>query len=171
MIRHKKVDSGLWSLDTPLLNDNGFPVMVLLTWSYDAQRSPLGFSTSTDPGGGSVNVENEVTKKKRKLTKKQTERLKTCNNTFKIELENIDELDDSFDVYVRYIKWTMANYSQTPGSRSRLHQLLENASYRFHVENLKVLFAFLNRNEIGLNLAIYYEEYAEILEAMKCYNR
>ncbi|GBC08816.1 hypothetical protein RclHR1_00840017 [Rhizophagus clarus] len=128
-------------------------------------------SNPKEVSSNKVNVENEVTKKKRKLTKKQTERLKTCNNTFKIELENIDELDDSFDVYVRYIKWTMANYSQTPGSRSRLHQLLENASYRFHVENLKVLFAFLNRNEIGLNLAIYYEEYAEILEAMKCYNR
>ncbi len=74
----------------------------------------------------------------------------------------------------------MANYSQVSG----LYQLLESASYRFvndvwykndlrylrcwiqyskHVENPKAFFALLNSNEIGLDLAMFYEEYAEVL--------
>ena len=65
--------------------------------------------------------------KKRKLSKKCTERLQAGNYKF---IENLIELDP-FDVYDRYIKWTMANYSQASGSHSRLLQLLESASYRF----------------------------------------
>ena len=75
--------------------------------------------------------ENDVSRKKRKPNKKLTERLQTGNNKFKAELENLDELDDPFDVYDCYIKWTMENYSQASGSHSRLRQLLKSASYRF----------------------------------------
>ncbi|CAB4445658.1 unnamed protein product [Rhizophagus irregularis] len=116
--------------------------------------------------------------------------LQVGNNKFNAELENLDELDDPFDVYDRYIKWTMENYPQAFGPHSRVCQLLEIASNKFvndarykndprylrcwlqyskHVGKHKELFAFLKSNGIGLDLATFYEEYAEIMETMKCY--
>jgi hypothetical protein len=114
--------------------------------------------------------------------------LQVVNDKFKAELENIDELDDPFDVYDRYIKWTMENYPQAFGPHSRVCKLLELASNSFvddtrykndprylrcwlqyskHVEKHKELFAFLKSNGIGLDLATFYEEHAELMEAMK----
>ncbi|RIB13826.1 Mad3/BUB1 homology region 1-domain-containing protein [Gigaspora rosea] len=110
---------------------------------------------------------------------------------FKAELENLNELDDPFDVYHRYIKWTMENYPQGQTPQSNLIQLLERASLSFindsryksdprylrcwlqyasFVGKTKQLFDFLKVNEIGLNLAAYYEEYAELLESMERYH-
>ena len=116
--------------------------------------------------------------------------LKIGHDKFNAELENLDELDDPFDVYDRYIKWTMENYPQAFGTHSRVCQLLEHASNSFvndmrykndprylrcwlqyskHAGKLKELFEFLKTNGIGLDLATYYEEYAELTEMMKWY--
>ncbi|CAG8784367.1 23024_t:CDS:2, partial [Dentiscutata erythropus] len=110
---------------------------------------------------------------------------------FKAELENLNELDDPFDVYHRYIKWTIENYPQGQTPQSNLIQLLERASLSFvndsryksdprylrcwlqyasFVGKTNQLFDFLKTNEIGLNLAAYYEEYAELLESMERYH-
>ncbi|CAG8546661.1 10350_t:CDS:2 [Racocetra fulgida] len=104
---------------------------------------------------------------------------------FRAELENLNELDDPFDVYHRYIKWTIENYPQGQTPQSNLVQLLERASLSFvndsryksdprylrcwlqyanFIGKTKQLFDFLKINEIGINLAAYYEEYAELLE-------
>ncbi|CAG8804116.1 33969_t:CDS:2 [Gigaspora margarita] len=117
--------------------------------------------------------------------------LQTGHAQFKAELENLNELDDPFDVYHRYIKWTMENYPQGQTPQSNLIQLLERASLSFvndsryksdprylrcwlqyasFVGKTKQLFDFLKANEIGLNLAAYYEEYAELLESMERYH-
>ncbi|CAI2174175.1 216_t:CDS:2 [Funneliformis geosporum] len=116
--------------------------------------------------------------------------LQAGHDKFNAELENLDELDDPFDVYDRYIKWTMENYPQASGPHSKVCQLLERASNSFindarykndprylrcwlqyskHVRRLKEHFAFLKSNGIGLDLATYYEEYAELMEEMKCF--
>ncbi|GES85253.1 hypothetical protein RCL_jg18070.t1 [Rhizophagus clarus] len=116
--------------------------------------------------------------------------LQVGNDKFSAELENLNELDDPFEVYDRYIKWTMENYPQAFGPHSRVCQLLETASNSFvndtrykndprylrcwlqyskHVGKHKELFAFLKSNGIGLDLATFYEEYAELMETMKCY--
>src|SRR5688572_7728401 len=44
---------------------------------------------------------------------------------FRAELEKIHELDDPFDVYNQYIKWTMENYPQGQNPQSNLIQLFE----------------------------------------------
>ncbi|CAG8610442.1 16718_t:CDS:2 [Funneliformis mosseae] len=116
--------------------------------------------------------------------------LQAGHDKFNAELENLDELDDPFDVYDRYIKWTMENYPQASGPHSKVCQLLERASNSFindarykndprylrcwlqyskHIRRLKEHFAFLKSNGIGLDLATYYEEYAELMEEMKCF--
>ncbi|CAG8711797.1 10234_t:CDS:1, partial [Cetraspora pellucida] len=107
---------------------------------------------------------------------------------FRAELETLNELDDPFDVYHRYIKWTIENYPQGQTPQSNLVQLLERASLSFindsrykndprylrcwlqyanFVGKTNQLFDFLKINEIGINLAAYYEEYAELLESME----
>lgn len=104
---------------------------------------------------------------------------------FRAELENVHELDDPFDVYNRYIKWAMENYPQGQNPQSNLIQLFERAlkafvhdarykndprylrcwmQYSKFIGQSKEFFIFLKVNGIGMDLAAYYEEYAEFME-------
>ncbi|CAG8760120.1 1888_t:CDS:1, partial [Acaulospora colombiana] len=113
--------------------------------------------------------------------------LQAGHEQFNAELEMVEELDDPLDVYNRYIKWTMENYPQGQTSQSNLVQLLERASKTFVkdtrykndprylkcwlqysklVGQTKELFMFLKVNGIGMDLAAYYEAYAELMEGL-----
>ncbi|CAG8521237.1 6112_t:CDS:2 [Diversispora eburnea] len=106
---------------------------------------------------------------------------------FRAELEKIHELDDPFDVYNQYIKWTMENYPQGQNPQSNLIQLFERAlkefvhdtrykndprylrcwiQYSKFIGQSKEFFIFLKVNGIGMDLAAYYEEYAEFMERL-----
>jgi checkpoint serine/threonine-protein kinase len=106
---------------------------------------------------------------------------------FEKELANISESDDPLDIYDRYVKWTLDAYPSAQATpQSRLLPLLERATKEFrsstHYKNdpryLKLWlhyirlfsdaprehFAFLASNNIGDELALFYEEFAAWLE-------
>ncbi|ODV80629.1 uncharacterized protein CANTADRAFT_25089 [Suhomyces tanzawaensis NRRL Y-17324] len=111
--------------------------------------------------------------------------LRKDREAFEDELRNTDELDDPLQVYVDYIQWTHTNYPQGNNSDSGLLNLLERCTSCFrdvaHYKNdpryLKVwleytnysdaprdIFVYLARKDIGSQLALYYEEFANYLE-------
>ncbi|ORX76342.1 hypothetical protein K493DRAFT_321573, partial [Basidiobolus meristosporus CBS 931.73] len=113
--------------------------------------------------------------------------LQTQRAGFEKELEGMNELDDPLDVYHRYVKWTIENYPQGHNQQSNLVPLLERATRHFlddnrylndprylrmwllyanQVRDPKVIFAFLIRNNIGMDLAAFYQEYADLLESL-----
>lgn len=92
---------------------------------------------------------------------------------------------DPLDVYHTYVKWIQQHYPEGQSSESGLTSLLERAlsgfredsrykndprylglwmTYAKLTEEPIEIFKFLSVNEIGLNLATYYEEYACFLE-------
>ncbi|KAI8346509.1 Mad3/BUB1 homology region 1-domain-containing protein [Mortierella sp. GBAus27b] len=109
---------------------------------------------------------------------------------FQEELEQIDELDDPLDVFTRYINWTIENYPQgsAQSQESHLVDLLERAikslkdeqRYRNDLRFVKLyilyaeivefpveIYKFMEKHNIGTELSLYYEAYAEYLEAME----
>lgn len=104
---------------------------------------------------------------------------------YEAELREASELDDPLEVWVRYLAWTKEAYPAGQSSHSGYIQLLERCSKQFvrvpHYSNdpryLKIwieyarfsddpreMFCFLARNDIGQDLATFYEEYAAFLE-------
>src|SRR5579859_1216430 len=106
---------------------------------------------------------------------------------FETDIANSSDLDDPLEVWLRYIKWTDETFPQGQSTESGIAQLIERCTEHFKNDKqyksdpryLRVwlaystysdspldIFVFLQRNEIGQELALYYEEYAAILERM-----
>jgi checkpoint serine/threonine-protein kinase len=106
---------------------------------------------------------------------------------FEEELKTASELDDPLEVWLRYINWTIETFPSGHSAEAGLLQLLERATREFAHDNqykddpryLKLwiqyaqdfsdspgeVFAYLARNDIGQRLALFYEEYAALLES------
>lgn len=112
--------------------------------------------------------------------------LQEGHESFRRELEKIDELDDPLDVYIRYINWTMKMYPQGQNQESDLVGLLYEVTDRFknreqykedirylkcwiqyaeYLDNPSQMYSFLMQNSIGQTLALFYEAYARFLES------
>lgn len=106
---------------------------------------------------------------------------------FEKDIASSSLLDDPLDVWLRYIKWTDEAFPQGQSTESGIARLLERCTEQFKNDKqyksdpryLRVwlaystysdspldIFVFLQRNEIGQELALYYEEYAAVLEKM-----
>src|SRR5271155_2517816 len=106
---------------------------------------------------------------------------------FEKDLISASDLDDPLEVWLKYIKWTDETFPQGQSTESGIARLLERCTEQFKNDKqyksdpryLRVwlaystysdspleIFAFLQRNEIGQELALYYEEYAAVLEKM-----
>ncbi|KAI8599744.1 Mad3/BUB1 homology region 1-domain-containing protein [Dissophora ornata] len=113
---------------------------------------------------------------------------------FDDQLERIDQAADPLDVYSRYVSWTTRNYPQSSGQghHSRLLPLLEQAikqfqdktSYKNDPRFVKMLilysemvdlpedvFNFMETKSIGIEIASYYEAYAEYLETNEDFDK
>ncbi|TGZ76976.1 hypothetical protein EX30DRAFT_367053 [Ascodesmis nigricans] len=106
---------------------------------------------------------------------------------FEEELKHASELDDPLDVWLRYIKWTNDTFPSGNSAESGLLNLIERCTRQFVKDTqyandpryLKLwiqyaqqfsdapreVFAYLARNQIGQKLALFYEEYAAMLES------
>jgi checkpoint serine/threonine-protein kinase len=106
---------------------------------------------------------------------------------FEKDIAGSADLDDPLDVWLRYIKWTDDTFPQGQNSESGIARLIERCTEQFksdkqyrsdprylrlwlaystYSETPLDIFHFLQRNEIGLDLALYYEEHAALLERM-----
>ncbi|KAG0643780.1 Mad3/BUB1 homology region 1-domain-containing protein [Tuber brumale] len=107
---------------------------------------------------------------------------------FEEELRASLDLDDPLEVWVRYVNWTQETFPSGHSTDSGLLQLLERATQTFiHEQHYKndprylrlwiqyiqsfsdaprEAFAYLARHDIGQRLALFYEEYAALLEKM-----
>ncbi|KAI3406705.2 BUB1 [Candida oxycetoniae] len=104
---------------------------------------------------------------------------------FEYQIGKSEELDDPLQLFVEYIDWTHNNFPQGDNTESGLVILLERCTSHFrdvfHYKNdpryLKVwleyikhsdsprdVFVYLAKKEIGNQLALYYEEFAQYLE-------
>ncbi|KAI8879735.1 Mad3/BUB1 homology region 1 [Backusella circina FSU 941] len=122
--------------------------------------------------------------KTREHNRKRTE-LKEGHLEFKRKLEHFNELDDPLAAYLEYIDWIKDHYPQGNTKDSNLLPILKtvtesfigNLSYKHEFRYLKVclkyakwiknpetIYRFLMTNEIGQNLALFYEEHADFLE-------
>ncbi|PWW75153.1 hypothetical protein C7212DRAFT_198905 [Tuber magnatum] len=107
---------------------------------------------------------------------------------FEEELRGSSDLDDPLEVWVRYVNWTQETFPSGHSTDSGLLQLLERATQTFtheqhykndprylrlwiqYIQNFsdapREAFAYLARHDIGQRLALFYEEYAALLEKM-----
>lgn len=107
---------------------------------------------------------------------------------FEEELKTATDLDDPLEVWVRYVYWTVETFTSGHSTESGLLPLLERATkeflhdaqYKSDPRYLKLwvqyaqdfsdapreVYAYLARNDIGQRLALFYEEYAALLESM-----
>ena len=107
---------------------------------------------------------------------------------FEEELRTSADLDDPLEVWVRYVNWTVETFTSGHSTESGLLPLLERATkeflhdaqYKNDPRYLKLwvqyaqdfsdapreVYAYLARNDIGQRLALFYEEYAALLESM-----
>jgi hypothetical protein len=105
-----------------------------------------------------------------------------------LALENPeDDDDDPLEAYYRFIYWTIENYPAGQSAESGLLELLEESTrilkddrggkwrghlkylelwvlYANRVEKPQVIYRFLLTNEIGTEHALFYEEFANVLE-------
>jgi checkpoint serine/threonine-protein kinase len=100
-------------------------------------------------------------------------------------IADTDDLDDPLQPFLDYIDWVLENFPAGHNAESGLIQLLERCTSQFrdtaHYKDdpryLKVwtryinysdapreMFVYIARKDIGKNLALFYEEYAEYLE-------
>jgi len=104
---------------------------------------------------------------------------------FQQKIDSIDQEDDPLDVYYSYARWLEANYQPQEANDSGLIDLLEQATqqlsedptakgdirclklwvmYAKYVEDSASVFNHMYTNKIGAKHALFYEEYAELLE-------
>ncbi|KAG0024954.1 hypothetical protein BGZ82_010291 [Podila clonocystis] len=118
--------------------------------------------------------------------------LQQQHQQFQHDIEHSEDDDDPLDIHVRYIQWIVENYPQGAGQGhdSNLLSVLEQAMkafkgderyrndpryVRFYVQYSGIvddpdhIFKFMMANNIGIQLAMLYEEYAEYLEDMEDY--
>ncbi|KAI0535722.1 Mad3/BUB1 homology region 1-domain-containing protein [Xylaria digitata] len=123
---------------------------------------------------------------------------KTVNDCIRAEYEAevaaLSESDDPLDVFDRYVRWTFDAYPSSQATpQSQLHTLLERATkafigsaqykndprylklwlhyIRLFSDSPRETFVFLSRHSIGESLALFYEEYADWLEAAGRWNQ
>lgn len=106
---------------------------------------------------------------------------------FEEEVKNAREEDDPLEVWLRYINWTVATFPSGHTAESGLMQLLERATQEFvndvdykndprylrlwiqyakeFSDAPREVFAYLIRHDIGQKRALFYEEYAALLES------
>lgn len=107
---------------------------------------------------------------------------------FEKELKTASDLDDPLEVWVRYVNWTVETFPSGNSHDSGLVNLLERVTREFiHEEQYKndprylklwlqyiqnysdaprEAFAYIARHEIGQRLALFYEEFAALLESI-----
>jgi len=107
---------------------------------------------------------------------------------FEEELLTASEMDDPLEVWLRYIKWTVETFPSGHSADSGLLPLVERATKEFiHDDQYKndprylklwvqyaqdysdaprEVYAYLARNGVGQRLAMFYEEYAALLETL-----
>lgn len=107
---------------------------------------------------------------------------------FEKELNTASELDDPFEVWVRYVNWTVETFPAGNSHDSGLLHLLERATREFlheeqykndprylklwiqyiqnHSDAPREAFAYIARHNIGQRLALFYEEFATLLESI-----
>lgn len=123
-------------------------------------------------------------------TFKQREDLNHQRQAFEDQLQGLDELDDPIQVFIDYINWCHEKYPQGNNLESGLLGVLEKCTSAFkdclHYKNdpryLKTwleygkysdspvdIFVYLAKKEIGRELALYYEEFAKLLELNQKY--
>ncbi|KAG0329982.1 hypothetical protein BGZ99_009426 [Dissophora globulifera] len=113
---------------------------------------------------------------------------------FEDELQRIDQAADPMDVYTRYVSWTTRNYPQGSGQshHSGLLPLLEQAIKYFQntteysndprfvriltlysdmVDLPEDVFSFMEAKNIGVEVAMYYEAYADYLESKEDFEK
>ena len=104
---------------------------------------------------------------------------------FQQKLDSIDQEDDPLDVYYSYARWLEENYKPQEANESGLLDLLEQATqqlsedptakgdlrclklwimYTKFIEEPAHVFNHMYTNNIGTKYALFYEEYAELLE-------
>lgn len=104
---------------------------------------------------------------------------------FQQKIECIDQEDDPLDVYYSYAKWLEENHRPQEANESGLIDLLEQITqqlsedptakgdlrclklwimYAKYVEDSTSVFNHIYTNHIGTKYALFYEEYAELLE-------
>ncbi|KAI5970253.1 BUB1 [Candida margitis] len=112
-------------------------------------------------------------------------KLQQERDQFELQLRNLDDLDDPLQVYLSYIDWTHRNYPQGANTFSDLFGLLERCASKFRdislykndSRYLKVwleyidyhdtprdAYIYLATKKIGIELALFYEEFARHLE-------
>ncbi|VDC05703.1 unnamed protein product [Peniophora sp. CBMAI 1063] len=116
-------------------------------------------------------------------------KLASTRNRLRINVEVAleDEDDDPLAAYCEFIYWTVENYPEGHSAESGLLELLEEATrvlkddrdgawrgdirylklwvlYASFVEKPTVIYRFLLANDIGVNHALLYEEFAAVLE-------
>ncbi|KAF9215909.1 hypothetical protein BGZ59_011636 [Podila verticillata] len=122
----------------------------------------------------------------------RVQELEQQHQQFQHDIEHSEDDDDPLDIYVRYIQWIVENYPQGAGQGhdSNLLPVLEQAMKAFKgderyrndpryvrfyvqysgiVEDPDHIFKFMMANNIGVQLAMLYEEYAEYLEDTEDY--
>lgn len=98
----------------------------------------------------------------------------------------LDDLDDPLEPYIEYIEWTHNHYPQGGNTDSGLLKLLERCTSNFrdtlyykndprylriwleyagYLDLPRDVFVYLAKKEIGVQLALYYEEFARLLES------
>ena len=104
---------------------------------------------------------------------------------FQEKINSIDQEDDPLDVYCPYAEWLETNYQPQEANASGLVDLLEQATQQLgedpatkdsfrclklwimharHAEVPTRVFNHMHTNKIGTKYALFYEEYAELLE-------
>ncbi|KAI5955293.1 BUB1 [Candida jiufengensis] len=137
-------------------------------------------------GGRSVSKLSSTMKKSNTNSYFQTKvELQEERNKFELELKSINEMDDPLQIYLNYIDWTHRNFPQGANTDSDLVNLLERCTsdfrdlpqYKNDFRYLKIwleytnycdtprdIYIYLAKKEIGNQLALFYEEFAQHLE-------
>lgn len=124
-------------------------------------------------------------------TFKQRDQLNKQRQQFESQLNDLEDMDDPLEVFTNYIKWCHDMFPQGNNPESGLLTILEQCTSTFkdaiHYKNdpryLKVwleygkysdspmeIFIYLAKKQIGNELALFYEEFAKILELNQKYN-
>lgn len=114
--------------------------------------------------------------------------LQSGHEQFREQLKHMDEQDDPLQTYINYIEWTIQMYPEGPKGQSNLLWLLEGATTQFsddtrykadprflkiwleyakHSEHKKSVYLHLMENNIGQELALFYEDYAAYYEQLE----
>ncbi|RKP12694.1 Mad3/BUB1 homology region 1-domain-containing protein, partial [Piptocephalis cylindrospora] len=119
-------------------------------------------------------------------------RLAERHAEFAREVEGAADLDDPLEVHYRYVRWIQDNYPQGQSAESNLLPVLERLTRSFrqdrryrndpryircwilyaqNISDPNVVFEYMQVNDLGQDLAAYYEEYSIHLEEIGRINK